>query len=224
MAEAELETKAADGDTEAQCSLAFLYEIGIERDQNYRQAAHYWQMAAKAGRQLAIDKLKLLLKEGKIQASWLESLQAEAEAPAHPRVTQESRPAMELSPKILMADDEDEIRMLMAEALEKAGFRIIHVSNGEAAVQQVVTNPDIRLIITELKMPILNGLQFVKTLRRMRLAESARIVVMTAYSQPSLIAEGKKLAIDAWLVKPVRQDTLVETVKRLLLLRKNNVA
>jgi two-component system chemotaxis response regulator CheY len=221
MAEAELESKAADGDTEAQCSLAFLYEIGLERDQDYRQAAHYWQMAAKAGRQLAIDKLKLLLEEGKIEASWLES--AQAEAPVHPRATNENRLAMELSPKILMADDEDEIRMLMADVLVNAGFRIVHAQNGEDAVQQVVTNPDIQLIITDLKMPVLNGLQLVKTLRRMRLAESARIVVMTAYSQPALIAEGKKLAIDAWLVKPVRQDTLMETVKRLLL-RKNNVA
>jgi len=221
MAEADLETKAAEGDTEAQCSLAFLYEIGIERAQDYRQAAHYWQMAAKAGRQLAIDKLKLLLEEGKIEASWLES--AQADAPAQTRMTHESRPGTELSPKILMADDEDEIRILMADVLESAGYRIIHALNGEEAVQKVMANPDIRLIITDLKMPKLNGLQFVKTLRRMRLAESARIIVMTAYSQPALIAEGKKLAIDAWLVKPVRQETLVETVKRLLE-RKNSVA
>ncbi len=220
MADAELETKAAEGDTEAQCSLAFLYEIGIERAQDYRKAAQYWQMAAKAGRQLAIDKLRLLLDEGKIEASWLDS-NLDPGAPS--RISQETRAGLELAPKVLMADDEEEIRALMAEVLESAGYRIIHAANGEEAVQKVMAHPDIRLIVTDLKMPKLNGLQFVKTLRRMKLAENARIVVMTAYSQPALIAEGKKLAIDAWLVKPVRQDALVETVKRLLE-RKNSVA
>ncbi len=220
MAEADLDTKASEGDTEAQCSLAFLFEIGIERPQDYRKAAHYWQMAAKAGRQLAIDKLRQLLDDGKIEASWLDS---PATLTTAPRNAAEERPGMELAPKILMADDEEEIRNLMAEVLTNAGFRIVHASNGEEAVQQVMAHPDIRLIVTDLKMPKLNGLQFVKTLRRMRLAESAKIIVMTAYSQPALIAEGKKLSIDAWLVKPVRQDALVEAARRLLE-RKNSVA
>jgi two-component system chemotaxis response regulator CheY len=220
MAEADLESKAAAGDTEAQCSLAFLYEIGIERDQDYRKAAHYWQMAAKAGRQLAIDKLKLLLEEGKIEASWLDP--APSETPG-PRITHESRPGIEMGPKILMADDEEELRTIMGDILQQAGYRVIHALNGEEAVQKVMANPDIRLIITDLKMPKLNGLQFVKTLRRMHLAESARTIVMTAFSQPALIAEGKKLAVDSWLVKPVPPDTLLETVKRLLE-RKNHVA
>ncbi|HET9237187.1 MAG TPA: response regulator [Oligoflexus sp.] len=220
MAEADLETKAAAGDTEAQCSLAFLYEIGIEREQDYRKAAQYWQMAAKAGRQLAVDKLKLLLEEGKIEASWLEPEITESPGA---RIAHESRPGMELGPKILMADDEEELRTIVSEVLHQAGYRVIQALNGEEAVQKVLANPDVRLIITDLKMPKLNGLQFVKTLRRMRLAESSRIVVMTAYSQPALIAEGKKLAIDSWLVKPVQPETLLETVKRLLE-RKNHVA
>jgi CheY-like chemotaxis protein len=220
MAEADLETKAAAGDTEAQCSLAFLYEIGIEREQDYRKAAQYWQMAARAGRQLAVDKLKLLLEEGKIEASWLDPETTES---PKTHITHESRPGMDMGPKILMADDEEELRTMMTDVLQQAGYRVIQALNGEEAVQKVLANPDVRLIITDLKMPKLNGLQFVKTLRRMRLAESARIVVMTAYSQPALIAEGKKLAIDSWLVKPVRQDTLLETVKRLLE-RKNHVA
>jgi two-component system chemotaxis response regulator CheY len=177
-------------------------------------------MAAKAGRQLAHDKLKLLLEEGKIEASWLEPPASESPAP---RITHESRPGIDLGPKILMAEDEEEFRVMMSEVLQQAGYRVIQACNGEEAVQKVLANPDVRVIITDLKMPKLNGLQFVKTLRRMRLAESARIIVMTAYSQPTLIAEGKKLAVDAWLVKPVRPETLIETAKRLLE-RKNNVA
>ncbi|MDQ3232829.1 MAG: hypothetical protein M3Q07_13510, partial [Pseudobdellovibrionaceae bacterium] len=123
MTEADLETKAAEGDTEAQCSLAFLYEIGIEREQDYRKAAHYWQMAANAGRQLAIDKIELLLAEGKIQASWLESAQPQAVAPRAPA---EHWAGLEMAPKVLMADDEEEFRILMGEVLETSGFRVVH--------------------------------------------------------------------------------------------------
>jgi len=220
MAEADLETKAAAGDTEAQCSLAFLYEIGIEREQDYRKAAQYWQMAAHAGRQLAVDKLNLLLEEGKIEASWLDLVTKESPGP---QPSHESRPGMEIAPKILMADEDEELREMMSDVLQQAGYRVIQALNGEEAVQKVMANPDLRLIITDVKIPKLNGLQFVKTLRRLSLAESARIIVMTAYSQPALIAEGKKLAIDSWLVKPVCQETLLETVKRLLE-RKNHVA
>jgi CheY-like chemotaxis protein len=220
MAEADLDTKASEGDTEAQCSLAFLFEIGIERPQDYRKAAHYWQLAAKAGRQLAIDKLRQLLDDGKIEASWLGS---PAIPTAAPRNAVETRQGRELAPKVLMADDEEEIRDVIADILITAGYRIVVASNGEEAVQQAMAHPDIRLIVTDLKMPKLNGLQFVKTLRRMQLTESAKIIVMTAYSQPALIAEGKKLTIDAWLVKPVRQEALIEAARRLLE-RKNSVA
>jgi two-component system chemotaxis response regulator CheY len=177
-------------------------------------------MAAKAGRQLAVDKLKLLLEEGKIEAAWLDPIPAETPAS---RNMQDTRPGFEAGPKVLLADDEEEFRLLTADVLHEAGYRVIQALNGEEAVQKVMANPDLRLIITDLKMPKLNGLQFVKTLRRMRLAEAARIIVMTAYSQPALIAEGKKLAVDAWLVKPVRPETLLETAKRLLD-RKNHVA
>lgn len=211
MSELELEEKAAAGDTDAQCSLAFLYEIGLDRPQDYRKALGYWQKAAQAGRSLAIDKIKALLDEGKIQASWLEN--------ASELTSQSQRPLVktqEILPKIIIADDEDEIRMLLASTLVHHGFQVVEASNGEEAVQKVLANPDVRLIISDLKMPKLNGLQMVKAIRRMQLAEEAKLIVLTAYSQPALIAEGKKLAIDAWLVKPVRQDALVDTVRRLL--------
>lgn len=219
MDEVNLEERAEAGDTEAQCALAFLYEIGVDRPQDFQRVAHFWQMAAKAGRQLAVDKLQQLLDEGKIQAAWLDN------SPSH--VTNKSAvhdpiPGL-FGTKVLMADDEVDIRALICEALEEFGIKTIQAENGEEGVQKILANPDIKLIITDLKMPKMNGLQMIKTLRRMQVAESARIIVMTSYTQASLIAEGKKLNVDAWLVKPVRQDALIETIKRLLE-RKTHVA
>lgn len=220
MTDADIESKALAGDVEAQCSMAFLHEIGLDRPQNYQKAAFFWQMAAKAGKQLAIDKLKQLVESGRIPATFLEA--------AGPKPTPSSgdfKPTPGSLPKILLADDEEELRGLMVEYLENSGFRVVLASNGEDAVQKVLANPDIKVIVTDLKMPKLNGLQFINTLRRMQLAAEARIVVMTAYSQPQVIAEGKRLAVDTWLVKPIKPSVMIETIKKHLQQpRKNQVA
>lgn len=220
MTDADLESKALSGDVEAQCSIAFLYEIGLDRPQNYQKAAIFWQMAAKAGKQLAIDKLQQLVALGRLPATALE-----ATGPKTTLSSGDLKPSPGSSPKILLADDEEELRSLMVEYLEASGFRVVLASNGEDAVQKVLSNPDIKVIVTDLKMPKLNGLQFINTLRRMQLAPEARIVVMTAYSQPNLIAEGKRLAVDTWLVKPIKPSVMIETIKKHLQnQRKNQVA
>lgn len=219
MANVTVEEKAGKGDTEAQCALAFLFEIGLDRPQNYRQAAHFWQLAAKVGNQLAISKLEQLLRDDKIQTCWLD----QSTLPSPNKKPQKEREGGQISQKILLADDEDEIRILTGNFLELAGFKIIHAVNGEEAIQKILANPDIKIIVTDLKMPKLNGLQMVKTLRRMQVAETAKIVMMTAFSQPTLIAEGKKLNVDAWLVKPIRHEALLDTLKRLIE-RKSQVA
>ncbi len=209
MTDADIESKALSGDVEAQCSAAFLHEIGVDRPQNYQKAAFYWQMAAKAGKQLAIDKLRHLVETGRIPANFLE-----APGPKPTPSSGDLKPSPSGAPKILLADDEEELRGLMVEYLEAAGLRVVMAINGEDAVQKVLANPDIKVIVTDLKMPKLNGLQFINTLRRLQVASEARIVVMTAFSQPNLIAEGKRLAVDTWLVKPIKPSIMIETIKK----------
>ena len=105
---------------------------------------------------------------------------------------------------------------MMTDLLQSVGLHVITATNGEEAMQKVIGHPDVKLIITDLKMPKLNGLQFIRTLRRMRLAERAKVVVLSAYSQPNLIAEGKKLNIESWLVKPIQPELLIDAVMKLV--------
>ncbi len=222
MNDTELESKANAGDTDAQCSLAFLFEIGLDRPQDLTQAVHYWQMAAQLGKQLAIDKLKFLISQGRVQADVLPQVITDP-GPKPTPLNTDLKPSPIGAVKILLADDEDELRELMGDYLVAAGFRVIMAINGEEAVQKILAHPDIKVIVTDLKMPKLNGLQFIKTIRRMQVAEDAKVVIMTAYSQTSLINEGKRLNVDTWLVKPIRPQVMIDTLKKLTQ-RKEQVA
>ncbi|MFY7928599.1 MAG: response regulator [Oligoflexus sp.] len=214
MAHEDLEARAEAGDVEAQCAAAFLYEIGLDRPLDYHKAAYFWQMAARSGNLVAQDKIKLLIEQGRIPAPDAHIL------PADVRHKWEKTPwdhnPRSLAVKVLLAEDEQELLTMMTDLLQSVGLHVITATNGEEAMQKVIGHPDVKLIITDLKMPKLNGLQFIRTLRRMRLAERAKVVVLSAYSQPNLIAEGKKLNIESWLVKPIQPELLIDAVMKLV--------
>lgn len=215
MTETDLEKRALEGDVEAQCSLGFLYEIGLDRNLDFERAASFWLMAAKQGKQIAIDKLKQLISEDKIKSTWMDELSAlpvPNEPESHPKAQQNQ--GVELSPKILLAEDEDDLRDLITEVLQSAGYRVVEAADGEEAARRVLGNPDIALIITDLKMPKMNGLQFLKTIKKLQIDKPT--VIMTAYSQQKVIDEGLKLGIQSWIVKPVRKEMLLETVRKIL--------
>ena len=56
-----VEEKAKSGDVEAQCNLAFLFEIGLDREIDLEQALYWWQQAAAQGNELAIEKVTLVI-------------------------------------------------------------------------------------------------------------------------------------------------------------------
>jgi len=215
MVALDAELQAIEGDVEAQCVVAFLYEMGIDRPQDYRKAAHFWQLAAKSGRQMAIDKLQNLIEKGKVQAAWLGDDLMPLDGKSNKALSQ-SLPTGQWLGKILIVDIDPQFRSSTVKTLEAAGYQTVQAKSGEEAVQVVIANPDLKLITTGLKLAKMNGLKFVQTMRRMRLAESARIIVITMYAQPKLIAMGKQLSVDAWLIKPVTDETLIKTVSTAL--------
>lgn len=216
MTDIDLEKRAFGGDVEAQCSLGFLYEIGLDRNVDFERAASFWLMAAKQGSQIALDKLKQLIAEDKIKSTWMDELSTLAESsPEGTKSAKSQSPqGVELSPKILLAEDEDDLRDLITEVLQSAGYRVVEAADGEEAARKVLGNPDIALIITDLKMPKMNGLQFLKTIKKLQIDKPT--VIMTAYSQQKVIDEGLKLGIQSWIVKPVRKEMLLETVRKIL--------
>ena len=206
----EWEQKAAEGNVEAQLALANLHEKGIDCPCNYEQAATYLQMAIRCGSKLATKKLKELVNTGKVEASWLDLPSISTPPPAQATAAPGS------GAKLLLIDDEPELINIFKRSLEEAGFRIVTASNGDEGFQRVLQHPDIKVIICDMKMPKVNGVQFIRTLRGTKAAETAHIIVVSGMTHPEIIREAKQLRIAAWLVKPVDPDKLIQTIRSLL--------
>lgn len=211
MSELDLEKKALAGDVESQCSLALLHELGLDRPQDFEKAAYFLQMAVKGGSSLAFDKLKAFCGSGKVSEAWLSDLDLPSEKTAPPKAM-----ALKSVPKLLLLEDEEDLREMVCETLQMAGYEVTTAGDGEEGLQKLRELNDLHLILTDLKMPKMNGLQFMAAVKKLGLAKEPPLVVMTAFSQQKVIDEGKKLGVAAWIVKPVKRDMLLTTLSRVM--------
>lgn len=112
--------------------------------------------------------------------------------------------------RILIADDESIIRMNLREMLTQHGYEIVaEASNGESAVELAhKLRPD--LVIMDIKMPGIDGVAAAADLIRDRIAP---VVLLTAYSERSLIGDAKEAGVSGYLVKPVRDTELTPVIE-----------
>jgi two-component system, response regulator PdtaR len=118
---------------------------------------------------------------------------------------------MTLTPiRILIADDESIIRMNLREMLTQHGYEVIaEASNGATAIDLArKLQPD--LVIMDIKMPGIDGVQAAAELISDRVAP---VVLLTAYSERSLIGQAKEAGVSGYLVKPVRDTELTPVIE-----------
>ena len=120
------------------------------------------------------------------------------------------RPAYAMA-NILIVDDEEMDRLLESRVVEQAGHTPFFAGDGEAAVQMYMEN-DIQLVITDLRMPKLDGLSLIR--RILSHDPDARIIAVSGLAQHLDAAEASGAI--AGLVKPVRPQDLIATVEEVL--------
>ena len=115
------------------------------------------------------------------------------------------------TPKILLVDDETDIRMLFRLALQNAGFSVKEASDGLEAIGQLQVE-EFDGVVIDISMPRLDGVSAISTFKSMRHGRDVPVIVMTALSDPVI----KKKAFDqgavAYLVKPLAPDDLVQAL------------
>jgi CheY-like chemotaxis protein len=117
--------------------------------------------------------------------------------------------------KILIAEDERDIRELIAFTLRFAGFEIELASNGVEAVEiapKVV--PD--LILMDVRMPRMTGYQACEALKEDPVTKDIPVVFLSAKGQESEIQEGLGVGAKEYILKPFAPETLTAQVKRIL--------
>jgi CheY-like chemotaxis protein len=112
-----------------------------------------------------------------------------------------------------VVEDEAMLLMIIAETLRDAGYEVIEAGNGEDAVRALKERPDIALLISDIKMPGMNGYEVVQ--EGLTLRPDLKVVLMTGYTQdplPSSFVEAKVQV----LYKPFNFDVLPELAKGIL--------
>ena len=119
-----------------------------------------------------------------------------------------------MSKKILVVDDSLMVRIQVRKALGD-GFEITDAVDGLDALEQLAANRDTALIICDVNMPKMNGIDFLKS--RAEDAELARVpvVMLTTEGQQTLIEHARQLGALAWLLKPFKPENLLAVARKI---------
>jgi two-component system, chemotaxis family, chemotaxis protein CheY len=114
---------------------------------------------------------------------------------------------------ILVIDDSLMVRKQVCAALKGLGYSVVEATDGLDALEKLESSPDTGLIVCDVNMPRMNGLEFLERLS----ARGSRIpvIMLTTEGQPELIQRAKSLGAKGWIVKPFKPEFLAATAKKL---------
>ena len=116
---------------------------------------------------------------------------------------------------ILVAEDEDDVRKLLVDALEISGFDVVSVPDGAAAVAEAGKRlPD--LIMLDVRMPKMTGFEACKILKAQESTQQIPVVFLSAYGQEAEVKAGLQLGAEEYLLKPFAIHELVWQIKKIL--------
>lgn len=116
---------------------------------------------------------------------------------------------------ILIVDDSATLRQLTRAPLEGAGYRLLEAGDGIEALE-VLQRETVDLILSDVNMPKMNGLEFVRTLRARARHKDIPVFFVTTESSQAMLDEGKTLGATAWIVKPFKPQVLLKGIEHAL--------
>ena len=119
-----------------------------------------------------------------------------------------------MSRTIMTVDDSASVRQMVSLTLKDAGYSVIEACDGKDALGKLSGTID--MIVTDLNMPNMDGITFIKAVRANAQYKFVPIVMLTTESQASKKEEGKAAGATGWIVKPFKPDQLLAVAKKLL--------
>lgn len=117
---------------------------------------------------------------------------------------------------ILLVDDSPTMLMSMETALTRAGYAVTKAASAEAALQGLAGGTRPNLMITDLHMGGMNGIELIREVRKTPAGRFMPILMLTTESAQSRKEEAKAAGATGWIVKPVDPDALVNVVRQVL--------
>jgi two-component system chemotaxis response regulator CheY len=117
---------------------------------------------------------------------------------------------------ILIVDDSVSILELLRLILEQEGYNVISASDGKEALKHFTGNIDIDLLLTDLHMPNMNGLELIKEVRKKDDFKYLPILFLTTETKTETKREAKEAGATGWITKPFDKERLLRTIKKVL--------
>lgn len=116
---------------------------------------------------------------------------------------------------ILIVDDSASLRQVVAMTLERAGYEVAQAANGKDALA-AVDGRRIHLVISDVNMPVMDGITFVTELKKLPAFRFVPVVMLTTESGEGRMRAGMQAGVKAWVVKPFQPAQMLAAVARLI--------
>ncbi len=122
--------------------------------------------------------------------------------------------------KALLVDDSEHARMVLSDMLGTFGFQVLEAQDAREAIEiferESATDKPLSLLVVDWRMPGMDGLQLVKTLKEKEGFKVPSVLMVTAFGLDTVKAASKNQAIDGYLLKPINPSLLYDTLNNIL--------
>jgi two-component system chemotaxis response regulator CheY len=120
-----------------------------------------------------------------------------------------------MAKKIMVIDDSASLREVVSIALKAAGYEVTEAADGQDALAKLDGNR-VNLVICDVNMPVMDGITFVKEVKKRPEYRFLPVMMLTTESRESRKEEGQRAGAKAWVVKPFRPEQILHAVTKLM--------
>lgn len=120
-----------------------------------------------------------------------------------------------MAKKILFVDDSASMRQVVGMAISGAGYEVTTAEDGKDGMSKAALDK-FDAIITDLNMPNMNGIEFIKGVKQNASNKFAPIIMLTTEAGDDMKQQGREAGAKVWVVKPFKPDQLLGVIKKLI--------
>lgn len=120
-----------------------------------------------------------------------------------------------MAKRVLIIDDSSDVRRQVCGALASAGYEMLEAGNGLEGAAQIRQQSELALIICDINMPQMNGLDMLEVVQDEVARRQIPVVMLTTEGKSEMMARARKAGAKGWIVKPFQDHLFVAAVHKL---------
>ena len=117
--------------------------------------------------------------------------------------------------RVLTVDDSRTMLAMLQHTLSKAGFEVLQAEDGQQGLD-VLAQGNVDVVITDINMPVMDGIEFIKNVRASGTNQSLPILILTTETSQEKRSEGRTAGGTGWIVKPFDPEKLISVINRVM--------